>query len=178
MTVVWFLLALVVLFVVVLFVLYDVIFSGNKRYMSDERSIPKGEQYEPYHTMITECVDQVLAVPYEVVEILSEEGYKLSGRYYHLTDGAPLIIFFHGYRCSCLRDGNGIFLYNTVQRSRDRSIFPTLQAVERSAHSVLPSPTQVQMRQTSRPPLLSLMTATFLTEARSSSPTQVMHPLT
>lgn len=100
-----------VLFVVILFVLYDVIFSGNKRYMSDERSLPKGEQFEPYHSTITSCVDQVLEVPYQTVEIVSYDGLRLRGRYYHLTDGAPLVLFFHGYRCSSLRDGNGIFLY-------------------------------------------------------------------
>lgn len=106
-----FLLMFLVLFVVTLFVLYDVIFSGNKRYMSDERSLPKGEQFEPYHSTITSCVDQVLEVPYETVEIVSYDGLRLRGRYYHLTDGAPLVLFFHGYRCSSLRDGNGIFLY-------------------------------------------------------------------
>lgn len=104
-------LVLIVLFVVILFVLYDVIFSGNKKYMSDERSLPKGEQFEPYHSTITSCVDQVLEVPYETVEVVSYDGLRLRGRYYHLTDGAPLILFFHGYRCSSLRDGNGIFLY-------------------------------------------------------------------
>lgn len=112
MSVVWFLLTLIVLFVISLYVLYDVIFSGNKKYMCDERSLPTGEQYEPYHDMITKCVDQVLEVPYEPVEILSEEGYKLAGKYYHLKDYAPIVIFFHGYRCSSLRDGNGIFLYS------------------------------------------------------------------
>lgn len=79
--------------------------------MSDERSLPKGEQFEPYHSTITSCVDQVLEVPYETVEIVSYDGLRLRGRYYHLTDGAPLVLFFHGYRCSSLRDGNGIFLY-------------------------------------------------------------------
>lgn len=108
---IWFLLTPVVLFLVTLFVLFDVIFSGNKKYMSDERALPKGEQYEPYHSTITRCVDQVLEVPFEAVEVLSYDGWRLAGRYYHLQDGAPLIIFFHGYRCSSLRDGNGIFLY-------------------------------------------------------------------
>lgn len=107
-----FFVTLFLLFIVALFVLYDVIFSGNKKYMSDERSLPKGEQFEPYHSLITDCVDQVLEVPFEAVEVLSYDGLRLVGRYYHLTDGAPLIIFFHGYRCSSLRDGNGIFLYS------------------------------------------------------------------
>lgn len=112
MSVVWFLLTLIVLFVISLYVLYDVIFSGNKKYMCDERALPAGEQYEPYHDVITKCVAQVVKVPFEPVETVSEEGYKLAGRYYHLEDNAPLVIFFHGYRCSGLRDGNGIFLYS------------------------------------------------------------------
>ena len=112
MSVIWFFATLIIVFVVSLFVLYDVIFSGNKKYMSDERSLPSGEQYEPYHETITKCVDEVLKVSYEPVEITSFDGYKLAGRYYHFEDGAPLIIFFHGYRCSSLRDGNGIFLYS------------------------------------------------------------------
>lgn len=111
MSVLWFLLLLVGLFVVALFVLYDVIFSNNKRYMTDERSIPKGEQYAPYHEKITTCVDAVLAIPYETVEIKAEDGCVLFGKYYALEQDAPLVIFFHGYRCSSLRDGNGILLY-------------------------------------------------------------------
>lgn len=101
----------VLLFVVFLFVLYDVIFSSNQRYMGDDNSLPQGERYNPYHGTITKCVKEVLEVPYEEVQVLSQDGLVLSGKYYHLKDGAPLIMFFHGYRCSAIRDGNGIFLY-------------------------------------------------------------------
>lgn len=111
MTVIWIAVAVCALFVVILFVLYDVIFSPNKRYMGDEHSLPHGAQYDPYHGVITSCVEQVLAVPFEEVEVHSFDGLRLYGRYYHLQDHAPIIIFFHGYRCSGLRDGNGIFLY-------------------------------------------------------------------
>ena len=111
MIVVWILLAVVLLFLVALYVVYDVIFSANKRYMGDEHDLPNGKQYQPYHETITSSVKQVLEVPFEEVSVTSFDGLKLAGRYYHLRDGAPLIIFFHGYRCSSLRDGNGIFLY-------------------------------------------------------------------
>lgn len=111
MIVIWFVLLFIVLFLIALFVVYDVIFSSNRRYMGDENSLPTGEQYEPYHETITRCVKEVLGVPFEEVSVTSFDGLKLVGRYYHLNDGAPLIIFFHGYRCSSLRDGNGIFLY-------------------------------------------------------------------
>ena len=111
MIVIWFLLVVVLLFLISLYVIYDVIFSSNKRYMGDENSLPHGEQYDPYHETITRCVKEVLEVPYEEVYVTSYDGLKLAGRYYHLKDNAPLIIFFHGYRCSSVRDGNGIFLY-------------------------------------------------------------------
>ena len=112
MIVVWIAAVLVLLFVVALFVVYDICFSGNKRHMGDERDLPKGEQYVPYHDVITRCVDRVMADSYEEVSVFSHDGLKLHGRYYQRRDNAPLIIFFHGYRCSALRDGNGIFLYS------------------------------------------------------------------
>lgn len=112
MKIIWILLGGILLFVVAVLIVYDVVFSNNQKYMSDERTLPKGEQYEPYHEMITQCVDRVLDVPYQPVTIASFDGTKLSGRYYHQKDGAPIILFFHGYRCSSLRDGNGIFLYS------------------------------------------------------------------
>lgn len=111
MLVVWFLVIFCILFIVVLLVLYDVIFSSNKKYMGDEHSLPHGDQYDAFHETITSCVEQVMAVPFEEVAVTSIDGLRLAGKYYHLTDGAPLIIFFHGYRSCGIRDGNGIFLY-------------------------------------------------------------------
>ncbi len=106
-----FLTVVVLLFVVFIIVLYDVIFSSNQIYMGDDSSLPHGEKYDAYHGTITKCVEEVLEVPFEEVQISSQDGLTLYGKYYHLTDGAPLIMFFHGYRCSAIRDGNGIFLY-------------------------------------------------------------------
>ncbi len=106
-----FLTVVVLLFVVFIIVLYDVIFSSNQIYMGDDSSLPHGEKYDAYHGIITKCVEEVLEVPFEEVQITSQDGLTLYGKYYHLTDGAPLIMFFHGYRCSAIRDGNGIFLY-------------------------------------------------------------------
>ena len=108
---VWFLVVCVLLFVVFIFVLYDVIFSSNQRYMGDDSSLPHGENYDAYHGTITKCVEEVLSVPYEEIQVLSYDGFVLSGKYYHLQDNAPVILFFHGYRCSAIRDGNGMFLY-------------------------------------------------------------------
>jgi fermentation-respiration switch protein FrsA (DUF1100 family) len=48
-------------------------------------------------------------VPYEPVTIKSFDGLKLSGRYYHVSDDAPVKIIFHGYRSMALRDCAGGF---------------------------------------------------------------------
>lgn len=106
----------VVLFFAAIYFVYDACFSNNKRYMSDESSLPGGEQYEPYHELIRKGVDLVLAEDFEPVSIMSRDGLRLAGKYYHFADGAPVIIFFHGYRCCAIRDGNGIFLYAKKQK--------------------------------------------------------------
>ena len=111
MTVVWIAVGMGLLFVVILYALYDVIFSSNRRYMGDDSSLPHGEKYDAYHDTITKCVKEVQSVPFEEVQVLSHDGLVLTGKYYHLNDGAPIIMFFHGYRCSAIRDGNGMFLY-------------------------------------------------------------------
>lgn len=43
-------------------------------------------------------------VPFEKVYIRSEDGGQLFGRYYHVRDGAPLQIEFHGYKGGAIRD--------------------------------------------------------------------------
>ena len=43
-------------------------------------------------------------VPYETVSIRSRDGKRLFGRYYHVRDGAPLQIEFHGYKGEAIRD--------------------------------------------------------------------------
>lgn len=48
-----------------------------------------------------------LDVPSEAVSITSHDGLKLTGRYYHVRDGAPLEIQCHGYKGNALRDFSG-----------------------------------------------------------------------
>jgi len=42
--------------------------------------------------------------PFEEVSIRSHDGLKLVGSYFHIADGAPLAICFHGYKSSYLAD--------------------------------------------------------------------------
>lgn len=43
-------------------------------------------------------------IPYEKVEIKSHDGLRLTGRYYHVKDEAPLEIMCHGYKGNVVRD--------------------------------------------------------------------------
>ena len=67
----------------------------------------KGHQYDPYREEMRRLFKQLADRPCETVSVVSREGLQLSGRYYHIKDGAPLAICFHGYRSSPLTDFSG-----------------------------------------------------------------------
>jgi fermentation-respiration switch protein FrsA (DUF1100 family) len=65
---------------------------------------------EPYHAIrekLKSWTDALAAVPFEPVTIRSNDGKRLFGRYYHVADGAPLYIEFHGYKGTAFRDFSG-----------------------------------------------------------------------
>ena len=80
-------------------------------YISDEekrknaaRTLPRGEEYLPYHAMMTAWQQEVKAYPYETFSIRSFDGLLLQGRYYQRFPGAPIELMFHGYRGTAQRD--------------------------------------------------------------------------
>ncbi|MBR6790485.1 MAG: alpha/beta hydrolase [Oscillospiraceae bacterium] len=83
---------------------YYIAFHSPRKGQDDPFNIPAGDQYmdirDQMHDMITTLND----LPFERVYITSEDGLRLSGRYYHQADGAPLDIGFHGYRGTPVRD--------------------------------------------------------------------------
>lgn len=68
---------------------------------------PKDPQYDPYREEMRRIFHQLNNRPCEFVSITSHDGLKLSGRYYHVKDGAPLDIGFHGYRSHPITDFSG-----------------------------------------------------------------------
>ena len=68
-----------------------------------------GKQSENYRDDIFQSIERLEALPCEWVYTQSSDDLKLAGRYYHLKDGAPLVIFFHGYKSPALRDFCGGF---------------------------------------------------------------------
>ena len=67
----------------------------------------EGRQYAPYQAEIRRIFRELQERPCEFVTVPSADGLILSGRYYHVADGAPLDIGFHGYRSACLTDFAG-----------------------------------------------------------------------
>lgn len=109
-------LIIVLLFIISVYAAYRYCFGEyRERYPEDdiEQQMPKGPAYEVFRETIEKGIRNVVeAKEYELVDITSVDGLKLYGRYYHRKDGAPLVIFFHGYKGNIYRDGNGIYSYS------------------------------------------------------------------
>ena len=88
---------------------YDVAFRRSEKRQSPIRTIPSGEPYDPYREQMLRNIDRLLETPYERVTVRSHHGLKLAGKYYEGAPGAPLMLFFHGYRSTAERDGSGGF---------------------------------------------------------------------
>lgn len=67
-------------------------------------ALPGGEQYSRVKEKTHALYEEMRALSFEQVYITAQDGTRLAARYYHLRDGAPLQIQFHGYRGSSLRD--------------------------------------------------------------------------
>lgn len=90
---------------------YKMVFGRTKMNDSLEDEILQGKQYEPYEEIVKSGMEKARKLPYQRIFIEADDGITLAGKYYHVKDSSPLIIFFHGYRGNALRDGNGILLY-------------------------------------------------------------------
>lgn len=91
----------------VLLYCYNLAFRRDEKRVSKEGAVPEGEQYEVFSDVIIKGADNILNAPYEKVTTTSRDGIKLVGRYYHVKDGAPVSIIFHGYRSNIGTDCNG-----------------------------------------------------------------------
>lgn len=86
---------------------YCTAFRAPGRVPDSEYTMPKGEQYEERRPGITKAIAEMTARPFEPVTITSFDGKKLFARYYHVTEGAPVQIMFHGYKSSAILDFSG-----------------------------------------------------------------------
>ena len=99
---------LILLFFGGTYVIYRFIFYSPIKGQNDIHTLPKGEAYDQIREQTFQQIDRLAAIPYEEVFIKSYDGLQLAGKYYHVIDGAPLAICFHGYRSTAIRDMSGI----------------------------------------------------------------------
>ena len=81
-------------------------YSPKSRRVSASEPI-RGAQYEEVAENMHRISSIMQRIPFEEVTIKSFDGTILYGRYYHLKDGAPVEILFHGYRSHPYRDCSG-----------------------------------------------------------------------
>lgn len=104
---------LIVLLIVIVLALLGSWYAYNIAFYSPERrrvtsDAPlQGEQYAAVSDNIFRVSGIMQRYPFEEVTIESFDGTRLYGRYYHLKDGAPVKLLFHGYRSHPYRDCSG-----------------------------------------------------------------------
>ena len=104
MVVVWIALILLILILAASYVCYRLCFFVPKQTQADLFRLPDTEQYAPYREEMAQMVETVLALPYEDVWIVSDDGLQLHGKYYAGRPGAPVQIMMHGYKSGAERD--------------------------------------------------------------------------
>jgi len=83
---------------------FTVAFSMPKNREEDIYKLPRGLQFEKGKAEMRALIKEMAEIPYEAVTIKSYDGITLFGRYYHVADGAPVQIQFHGYKSMGVRD--------------------------------------------------------------------------
>lgn len=104
MTIVYLFAGLILLSVLIAWYSYRTAFYSPEKRKENYYAIPRGAQYEKERQRMLSLIRQMDEIPYEAVTISAQDGTKLSARYYHVRDGAPLQIQFHGYRGTAVRD--------------------------------------------------------------------------
>lgn len=100
---------IVVLFLTILYFIYRYTFGVNSKRLIGDEEIPDWNVPPGLAEYVHNSIENMKKTPYQRVSITTKDRVKLYGSYYHMTDGAPVIICFHGYRSSALRDNMGAF---------------------------------------------------------------------
>jgi len=88
---------------------YRICFYSPKDRQEDPYAPLEGAEYAAAAELLHKCTTVMEKTPFRWVCIRTDDGLTLRGRYYHVKDHAPLMLIFHGYRSSPLRDCAGGF---------------------------------------------------------------------
>lgn len=84
-------------------------FGAVPRRIPDPEAVPDEPHRQYYRTAMLENIRFVRGLSWEPVSVRSQDGLALSGKYYPNQPGRPVILLFHGFRSSALRDCAGAF---------------------------------------------------------------------
>ena len=84
--------------------IYRYIFHSPRGKQNDDHELPIPIPTQEQHDRCISLIDALNARLRERVTISSFDGLRLTGRYFHTADGAPLAILCHGYRGTPSRD--------------------------------------------------------------------------
>ena len=87
---------------------YTLAFYSSPKRRKNPYILPNTEQYNVFREENTARVAKLLAEKYEPVSTTSFDGLALTGMYYHRQEGAPVVVCFHGWRSTGIRDFCGI----------------------------------------------------------------------
>lgn len=93
-----------------LYAAYHKVFYSPKKNMS-EIDEPESIGNHPYHDEVRANTKKLMELPCETITTRSYDKLTLFGRYFPGDENKPLIICFHGYHGSALRDCSGIGSY-------------------------------------------------------------------
>lgn len=90
------------------YITYRIAFYRNpEKDIADPYSCIDQGGYGKFQHITRPLIDNVLSLPYEDIYVTSHDGLRLRGRYYAVKEGAPLVIQFHGYRSTPMKDFSG-----------------------------------------------------------------------
>ena len=104
MTILFILAAALIVFVCAAWYCFRKVFYSPLKRRCDPYALPRGEQYQKERERMLSLIREMDEISYEPVTITAFDGTELFGRYYHVRDGAPLQLQFHGYHGAALRD--------------------------------------------------------------------------
>ena len=84
--------------------IFKICFHATNEAPNDPYAKSNNPQFLEVEEKVYDNMRRMDEVPYETVSVKSFDGLTLRGHYYHLKDGAPVTIMFHGYRSTPLRD--------------------------------------------------------------------------
>lgn len=97
------------IFLAVLYGIYCYTFRVDAKRLAGDEEIPDGDVPAGLSEYVHNSIELMKKTPSQSVSVVARDGVKLYGRFYHIAEGAPVVICFHGYRSSALRDGMGAF---------------------------------------------------------------------